>query len=162
VKGETIDSSSLLKKGPLVIVFYRGSWCPYCNIQLHTLQERLSEIRAEGGDLVAISPEKPDGSLTLIQKHNLTFEVLSDPNLKVARKFGLVYQLPKDLQKVYLSFGNDLTKVNGTKDWELPLSATYVVDRKGKIIYSFVDADYKKRADSDDILRALKKAPVEN
>jgi peroxiredoxin len=158
-KGEVVNSSSLLKKSSLVVVFYRGSWCPYCNIQLHALQAGLPEIKSAGGDLVAISPEKPDGSLTLIQKHNLTFQVLSDPNLKVSKEFGIVYRLPEELQKIYLSFGNDLRKVNGTKDWDLPLAATYVVDGKGRIIYSFVDADYKKRAELSDILKALKKIP---
>ncbi len=104
---------------------------------------------------MAISPQTPDNSLTTAQKDNLTYLVLSDQKGKVAKRFGLLYKLPPALKKTYQEFGLDLAKTNGTKEWELPLAATYVIASNGKIIYAFINADYKKRADPVDILKAL-------
>ncbi len=157
VKRGQIDSVELLKKGPLIVVFYRGGWCPYCNLQLHDLQKYLGEIKGLGGELVAISPQTPDGSLSTAQKSELDFLVLSDRDNLVAKKFGLVFKLPKNLQDLYKKFGIDLEKSNGTKQWELPLSASYVVAKNGKISFAFLDADYKKRAESKTLVAELKK-----
>ncbi len=156
VKSQKISSVDLLKKGPLVVVFYRGGWCPYCNLQLHDLQKYLPEIKKLGANLVAISPQTPDESLSTAQKDNLSFYVLSDVGSKVGKQFGLIYKLPENLKKLYKEFGIDLEKSNATKDWELPLASTYVVKPDGKVIYSFLNADYKKRADTEDILKVLK------
>ncbi len=156
VKRGTTSLSSLLKKGPVVLTFYRGGWCPYCNIQLHDLQKHLSEMKKQGAELVAVSPQSPDASLSTVQKAELSFYVLSDAGGKVARQYGLMYALPKDLQELYLEFGIDLSKVNADGKWELPLSATYVIDQSGTIRYSFVNTDYKKRAETLDILKVLR------
>jgi peroxiredoxin len=156
VKRGMIHSSDLLKKGPLVIVFYRGGWCPYCNLQLHDLQAHLSEIEDAGAQLVAISPQTPDSSLSTVQKDELSFFVLSDVDSKVAKKFHLVYKLPTDLKNLYKEFGIDLEKSNNSKDWELPLSATYIVRPNGVISYAFLDADYKVRAETKDVILKLK------
>lgn len=154
-KGGVVDSKKLLKQGPLVVAFYRGGWCPYCNLQLHDLQKHLPAIRAVGAQLVAISPETPDNSVSTAEKNKLEFYVLSDKNGGVARRFGLMYALPDDLVEIYKGFGLDLAKANGMDTWELPLAATYVVAQDGKIVYSFLDADYKKRAETTEVVKIL-------
>ncbi len=105
---------------------------------------------------VAISPQTPDNSLSTAKKDELTFYVLSDVGSKVGKRFGLTYKLPEDLKGLYKSFGLDLEKSNGTPDWELPLAATYIVDSEGRITYSFVEVDYKKRAETQDVLKKLR------
>lgn len=155
--GKTVNSKDLIKDGNLVIVFYRGSWCPFCNTYLRSLQKRLADITAAGGRLVAISVENPDSSLAIAKKNEVGFTVLSDPGLETARKFGIVYQLPAETNEKYKSYGLDLAKHNAMDKPELPLSATYVVDKKGKIAYAFLEADYKKRAEPDTIIAELTK-----
>lgn len=157
IKAGKVSSSELLKKGPLLIVFYRGGWCPYCNLQLRDLQKHLKSINAAGASLVAISPEAPDETAKTVKKSQLGFYVLSDVKGEVAKSFGLTFPLPKDLVGVYKKFGIELDKVNATKKWELPLSATYIVDSDGKIVYSFVEADYRKRAETSELVTILQK-----
>ena len=155
--GRVVSSKELAKSGNLVIVFYRGSWFPFCNLYLGNLQKRLADITAAGGKLVAISVENPDASMAVARKNEVQFTVLSDPDLDVARKFGIVYQLPAATDEMYKSHGLDVAKHNGTAKPELPLAATYVIDRKGKIVYAYLDTDYKKRAEPDVIIENLKK-----
>jgi len=157
IKKGLVSSKKLLNKGPLIITFYRGGWCPYCNLQLRDLQMKLKEIKKTGANLVAISPELPDSTAKTVKKGKLDFYVLSDNQGVVAKKFGLVYKLDKKLIAVYKKFGIDLVKENGNNKWELPISATYIVNKKGKIIYSFVEADYKKRAETTELISILKK-----
>jgi len=154
--GKRVTSQELLADGPIVLVFYRGAWCPFCNLYLQSLQEYLPKFRELGASLVAISGENPDNSLTVEQKNALTFTVLSDPNFDVARRFGIVYEMPQVTNDAILKLGFDLKKYYGTDLAELPLSATYVVDRDGTIVYAFLDPDYKKRAEPADLLMALK------
>ena len=155
--GKTVHSKDLLNEGNLVIVFYRGSWCPFCNTYLRSLQKRLTDITAAGGRLVAISVENPDASMAVAKKNEVGFTVLSDPGLETARKFGIVYQLSAETDKQYKSYGLDLAKRNAMDKPELPLSATYIVNKKGKIVYAFLEADYKKRAEPDVIIAELAK-----
>ena len=155
-KGEKVSLKLLLEDGPVIMVFYRGGWCPYCNINLHYLQKELPEIEKQGAKIVAISPETPDNSLSTKEKNSLKFEVLSDSGNSYARKLGLVFKLPPELVSLYKNFGIDLEKANGNSSNELPLSATFVVDKSGKIFYRYVDADYKKRMDPSDIVVKLK------
>ncbi len=156
-KGETIDVGALLKKGPVIVTFYRGGWCPYCNLELRAFQQVLPDIKAAGASLVAISPEKPDDTLSTAEKNALTFEVLSDVGQKVGRAFGLVYEFSDELKSAYKGFGLDIPAKNGAaEEWALPISATYVIDRGGRIIYAYTDADYRDRADPSDILELLK------
>lgn len=152
---KSVSSKDLLKQGNLVIVFYRGAWCPFCNKYLHDLQEKLTEIKAAGGNLVAISAENPDTSMKVSQKNGVAFTVLSDPKLMVARKFGIVYQLDKTTNEKYIGYGIDLVKANGTEKPDLPLSATYIVSKEGKIIYAYLEPDYKKRAAPSEIIKVL-------
>jgi peroxiredoxin len=154
--GETVDVGALLKKGPAIVTFYRGGWCPYCNLQLSAFQQILPDIEAAGASLVAISPEKPDDTLSTAEKNALAFEVLSDVGQKVGRAFGLVYQFNDELKSAYQGFGLDISAKNAADEWALPLSATYVIDRDGMIIYAYTDADYRDRADPMDVLAILK------
>jgi peroxiredoxin len=156
--GKVVRSADLLAAGPLVISFYRGSWCPYCSLELKTLQQNLSEFRARGATLVAISPQTPDESLTTKQKNELAFPVLSDAGSKVARKFGLVFTLDETLKPIFKAFGIDLLAHNGVDTWELPIPATYVVAKSGKIVSACVDVDYRNRAEPAEILKWLEKA----
>ena len=155
-KGETVDVGTLLKNGPVIVTFYRGGWCPYCNLELKAFQEVLPEIAVAGASLVAISPEKPDDTLSTAEKNALTFEVLSDVGQKVGRAFGLVYEFTDELKSAYQGFGLDIPARNGAPgEWALPVSATYVIDRDGLIIYAYTDVDYRDRADPRDVLKVL-------
>ena len=154
--GDEVSLASLLEQGPAVLVWYRGGWCPYCNIQLRTMQEALPAIEAAGGQIAAISPETPDHSLDTAQKNELKFEVLSDVGSKVAHDFGIAYELPEVVQEQFKG-KLDLAAYN-TKEHEyaLPLSAVYVVDTDGTIAYAFLDAEYRNRAEPSEIVKVLR------
>ena len=155
--GKTIESVDLLKQANLVVVFYRGSWCPFCNLYLRSLQKNMTQIKAAGGNLVAISVENPDNSSSVAKKNELGFTVLSDPNLTVAKQFGIVYDFPKETDELYKSKGLDVAKHNEMEKAQLPLSATYVINKKGEIVYAFLESDYKKRAEPQVIIETLSK-----
>jgi len=154
--GQNVPIQKLLKSGPVVISFYRGGWCPYCNLELRALQAALPEIQALGANLVAISPQTPDNSLSIAEKHHLSFEVLSDVGNQVARQFGLVFTVPETLRPIYQSFGIDLPAHNGDDSFELPIPATYIVNCNGTIVHAFVKVDYQQRQDPEGILTVLK------
>lgn len=154
--GRVVYSENLLKEGPVVISFYRGGWCPYCNLELKALQNILPEIEKHGGSLLAISPELPDNSLSTREKNELEFPVLSDTDNLVAKSFGLEIDVPDLIVKLSKDLWElDLTKLNGTEKHILPIPATYVVGSDGLVKYAFVDADYTKRAEPSEILNAL-------
>ncbi|MEU8681153.1 peroxiredoxin-like family protein [Streptomyces sp. NPDC048611] len=157
--GDTVTLDALLSAGPLVLTFYRGAWCPYCNVALRALQHHHADITARGAQLAAISPQIPDESLTLTEQHALAFPVLSDLGCDTAKQFGISFDLPDDLAAVYESFGFDLQRVNGGHARTLPLPATYVIDRDATIRWSFLDTDYTTRAEPSDILAALDALP---
>ncbi len=157
VNNKEVSIHSFLEKGPLVVSFYRGGWCPYCNVELKALQDALPQIKELGANLVAITPETPDNSLTTSEKNELSFTVLSDLDNKYAKQLGLVFQMPKDLREVYHKFDIDVAKHNQNNDYELPLPATYVVTKQGEIVLSFLPEDYTERLDPVDIIEALKK-----
>ena len=159
VHGEPVASESLWAEGSTVISFYRGGWCPYCNIELRALQERLPEIEALGARLVAITPETPDNALTTQEKNEIAFEVLSDGGNQVASAFGLTFRLPDAVNDLYKGqFGIDIEASNGEASQTLPVPATFVIGKGGKVLKAFVDADYTKRAEPDEIIAALKEA----
>jgi peroxiredoxin len=149
---EQVDLQQLWQQRPLIVVFYRGGWCPYCNLELRAWQLLLPQVKAAGAQLIAISPQTPDNSLSTREKNELAFEVLSDSNLQAAEGFGIVFDLPKELVDVYSTVGHDLPKTNGNGRWALPVPATYVIDRSGIIQYANVDADYRNRAEPVDVL----------
>ena len=153
--GKKVKLSELLGRGPVVVTWYRGGWCPYCNIALRGFHKSLPEIRSAGASLVAISPEAPDNSLNTAEKNHLDFEVLSDRGSKVARAYGVSYKIPKVIAEQFKG-RLDLAKYNGDDSGELPLGVTYVIDREGVIRYAFVDADYRKRAEPSEVVAALR------
>ncbi len=154
--GENISLLETLASGPVVLSFYRGAWCPYCNIQLAAYERALPAIADTGACLIAISPQRPDGSLSMTEKNNLTFDVLSDIGNVVAREFGLVYKMPDDLKARYSSFGVDLAEINGDGSWELPIPATFVIGRNGRVQLVHAEADYRKRLSPEVIVDALR------
>lgn len=154
--GEKINSYDLLSKGPLVISFYRGGWCPYCNLELRAYQEILPEIKNLGAQLVGISPELPDNSISLTEKYSLKFQILSDIENEVAREFGIVYHVEKELQEAYKNLGIDLVSTQGNNNYELPVPATYVVNTNGNVILSYVNTDYTKRLEPSTVLESLR------
>jgi len=149
-------SEELLRNGPLVIVFYRGRWCAYCNAQLAALQGIHSQIAEAGASLVAISPQTQKHSYMTRDMHKLRFPVLSDQGNQVARKFGLVYRLPSQMQAMYESIMTKLPGYNGDQSWELPLAATYIVQADGNISWARIDADWRHRPEPEEILRIVK------
>lgn len=155
VHGQSVAIKTLLEKGPLILSFYRGSWCPYCNLELRAYQQKLTEIKTSGAQMVAVSPELPDSSLSNAEKLELEFEVLSDVGNVISRQFGLVFKMPSDLAEVYKQLNSDITKHNGDDSWELPLPATYVVGSDGKIVFSYINADYLERADPKKVIEVL-------
>ncbi len=154
--GTEVKLSNQLRKGPVVLSFYRGGWCPYCNLELRALQAALPDIYALGGNLIAISPQRPEASLTAAEKNELTFEVLSDVGNEVARAYGLVFQVPEALRRVYRSFGIDLAAENGDERFELPMPATYVLDTSGRVRLAFIDPDYTQRLDPATVVASLR------
>ena len=156
VNGEQVSLAKLLTDGPVVLAFYRGGWCPYCNLELRALQAALPDITAAGATLVAISPQLPDNSLSTAEKLELAFPVLSDVGNVVAREYGLVFSLPEDLRSVYDGFGIDLPAANGDQTFELPVPATFVIGRDGSVAWRFVDPDYTHRGDPADVVAAVK------
>jgi peroxiredoxin len=155
VTGQTLALDDQLAHGPVVLTFYRGAWCPYCNITLRSLQQHHEAITSRGARLVAVSPQIPDESLTQTEKHGLAFDVLSDIGSETARQYGLAFDVPDDLAAVYDKLGFDLQRVNDGHSRTLPLPATYVIDRDGAIRWAFVNTDYTTRAEPADILAAL-------
>lgn len=153
--GKPVTLSEFLKKGKVVLTWYRGNWCPYCNLTLHALQEELSNFKAHGANLIALTPELPDESISTSEKHNLQFEVLSDLGNKVAKEYGIVFQLTDEVAEMYnQSF--ELNNHNGDESNELPLAATYIINEKGEIVYAFLDADYRNRAEPSELTDFLK------
>jgi peroxiredoxin len=157
-RGETQSFADLVKNGPVVISFYRGGWCPYCNLELRGLQERLPEIVDLGARLVAISPELPDVAMSTAEKNAISFDVLSDVGNRVAAAFGLVFTLPPALQALYKTFGLELAKSNGDDSMTLPIPATYVIGIDRNVIHAYVDADYSRRLEPAEVVNALRRS----
>jgi peroxiredoxin len=154
--GDDVSLNKLLETGPVIITFYRGGWCPYCNLELQAYQKELANIKAQGATLVAITPERPDSSLSTSEKNKLEFEVLSDVNSEYAKRLGLVFSLPEELRSIYLSFGINVEQHNGEGQFDLPLAATFVVAKDGTVASAFVDADYTARQEPSELINILK------
>ena len=154
--GGDVPLSSLNENGPMILTFYRGGWCPYCNLELRAYQGLLDQIRALGGNLVAITPEKPDNSLSTIEKNALAFPVLTDDGNAFAKAMGVAFELPLGLQELFSSFGMNLPDLNAGTGWALPVPATFVVDSTDRIVLADVDVDYTRRLEPAEALKALK------
>jgi peroxiredoxin len=155
--GVSVTLAKVLGRGPAVVTFYRGGWCPFCDLQLRSYQSVLGDIHAHGAELIAISPQTPDYSLSDVEKKQLAFPVLSDVGNRVSRAYGLVYKLSDVLQKLQTGFGNPIPKFNGDESWELPMPGTFVLDRTGRIVLAHVDPNYMVRLEPAAILDALRR-----
>jgi len=156
--GNDVSSAALLVKGPLVVTFYRGVWCPYCNIELQAINEVLREIQAYGANVVAISPQTPVNSRKSVRTNELGFPVLSDVNGQTGADFGLRFALPDYLVELYKNLKNDLPAFNNDPGWTLPMPARYVIGQDGIVLYSEVNPDYTRRPDPSDMFPVLEKA----
>lgn len=155
-QGRPITLSSLLAKGPVVLTFYRGGWCPFCDLQLRAYQRILPSIRDLGAELVAISPQTADYARSDVERKQLTFPVLHDAGNRVARTYGLVYALSDALKELQIGFGNPIPKFNGDDSWELPMPGTFVLDRDGVVKLAHVDPNYAVRLELAAILDVLR------
>jgi peroxiredoxin len=158
--GKQVSLDQLLARGPVVISFYRGLWCPFCNLEQRALQQALSQITALGASLVAISGMTPDNSMSMVERLGLAYEVLTDVGLLVARRYGLVFELPEDLREAYSRMGHPIPQFNGTTEHTLPIAATYVVDNGGIVRFAYANPNYMHRADPADVLAALAALPA--
>jgi peroxiredoxin len=156
--GKDVWSKELLAKGPLIVTFYRGIWCPYCNMDLQAIEAKLAELGALGAKLVAISPQTAANSRRSQRENKLSFQILSDPNNAVAAAFGIRFTLPDYLQDLYKNaFKNDLALVNGDASWTLPMPARFVIAQDGRIVYAEVSPDYTRRPDPEELIPVLKR-----
>jgi peroxiredoxin len=153
--GRPFDLAALLAQGPAIVTFYRGGWCPYCNLELRAYQRALPRIAAAGAALVAVSPELPDHSLTTAEKNDLAFPVLSDSGGALAAALGIRFTLSETVRPFYERAGHALPERHGDGLWALPMPATFVVARGGRILAAFVEPDYRKRLDPEAALAAL-------
>ncbi|MGY6118581.1 peroxiredoxin-like family protein [Paraburkholderia strydomiana] len=156
--GNDVSSAALLVKGPLVVTFYRGVWCPYCNIELQAINKVLPQIQAYGANVVAISPQTAVNSRKSVRTNELRFPVLSDVNGQTGADFGLRFALPDYLVELYKNLRNDLPAFNDDPGWTLPMPARYVIGQDGIVLYSEVNPDYTRRPDPSDMFPVLEKA----
>lgn len=153
--GQLVRLSELWAQGPLVIIFFRGGWCSYCNLRLHAWQQYADVMHRLGARLVAISPQTPENSIDTAGDHELTFPVLSDSNLEAASGFNIAFTLPPELVELLASTGTDVPVLNGNGLWVLPVPATYVIDRTGVIRFADIEADYRVGVEPRDVIDAV-------
>lgn len=154
--GEPVQLAARLARGPVVLSFYRGEWCPFCNLELRALQAALPRFQARGASLIAISPQSPDHSLSVTEKAGLSFDVLSDTRQQVIAAYRVQFTVSADIKDLHLNvFGNDLSAHTADGSWDLPIPATFVIDRSGIIRARHVSPDYTTRMDPGDISAAL-------
>src|ERR1700740_593639 len=158
--GNVISSADLLKRGPVVLSFYRGVWCPYCNMELQALEATKPGFDKYGASLVAISPQTAPNSRRSVRQNNLSFPILSDVKGKVGAAFGLRFDLPDYLVELYKQLKNDLPTFNDDPSWTLPMPARYVIGQNGVILYSEVNPDYTRRPEPEDMITVLQPAAV--
>jgi peroxiredoxin len=155
--GNSVSLTGLLAAGPVVVTFYRGEWCPYCNLQLRALQQALPEITAAGATLVAISPQAPDHALTMTEKHDLGFPVLSDLDQSVSESYKVRFDVTGELEDLQVNvFQNDPAEQNANGRRSLPVPSTFVVDRDQTVRFASVSADWRVRVEPAEILAALR------
>ena len=158
--GEKVKLSKCLVGGPVVLAFYRGAWCPFCNIELNALQSSLPYFSKYNASLIAVTPQKPDKSKEQLDKSEYTFEVLSDLDDSVMKAYNLYFEVPQELHELYKNkFSFDITDYNGKNRLGLPVPGTFVIDQDGIIRAAYAETDYKKRIEPEDIINALKSLP---
>ncbi len=155
--GREVHLYDALKQGPVVLVFYRGAWCPFCNMHLHVLQQALPEFNSLGAQLIAVTPQTPDKSVEQIRKDDYPLEVLSDLDSHVMKDYRLYFELPDELVVVYKKHGLDIEAYNGRGRAVLPVPGTFVINQQGIVVAMHAETDYKKRMEPADIIKALQK-----
>ncbi|MDM8161767.1 peroxiredoxin family protein [Labilibaculum sp. K2S] len=153
--GKTITSDEILKNEQLIVVFYRGQWCPYCNKHLSHLQDHVGDFKKSGARLVAITPETTMNVSKTIDKTKAEYSILHDVDSKIMKQYGVDFVLPEKLQKKYKEYGIDLAASNGNDDQTLPVPATYVIGKDGIVKYVQYDPDYKNRSNAEEIIKHL-------
>jgi peroxiredoxin len=156
--GNVVSLEELLKKGPVIVSFYRGVWCPYCNMELQALEAAKPLFDKYGASLVAISPQTAPNSRKSVRQNKLSFPILSDVKGKVGAAFGLRFELPDYLVELYKSLKNDLPAFNDDPNWTLPMPARYVIGQDGAILYSEVNPDYTHRPEPEEMIAVLQRA----
>lgn len=152
---EIVRLKELLQKGKVIVAFFRGSWCPYCNLELKALQDSLKQITDKKATLVAISPQTPDYGKELKGNHNLDFEVLTDKNSTLAKQLGISFKLQDYVVPVYENLGIELSEYNGNDNIELPVPAVFLIDINGSITYKFIDSNYMNRINIQELIKQL-------
>ena len=159
-RGTTVRLSDLYLNGPVVLIFYRGAWCPYCNLHLKAFQGKFTEFKDLGVTILAVSVDKPQYAQKTVQDDALGFEVISDPGAEILEKYNVIYRVPPDLANKYLNeYKIDLQIHSGRNDHIIAVPATYVIDKTGKIVFAYANEDYKVRTQPQEIidfLRSLK------
>jgi peroxiredoxin len=155
--GKRVSSADLLSRGRLVICFFRGRWDPFCCGQLEAMNQVFDQIKEAGANLIAVSPQIEKQAFFMADQHKLRFPLLSDPGNQVAKKFGLAYRVPDQQKEIYQRVFVNLPLVNGDQSWELPIPATYILERDGTVLYANANPDYTDRPEPFDILDALSK-----
>lgn len=154
-QGEVITLSEQLKKGPVLLKFFRGYWCPYCGLELRAYQKVVNQIQALGGTILGISPQTLTASRKTMERHDLTYDLLSDYGCQTAQNYGLVFTVPDAVKQIYLQLGSVIPDYNGIEEWILPVPATFVVDRRGHIALAYVNVDYRVRYEPKDAIAIL-------
>lgn len=156
--GNPVSLSATLRRGPVVLTFFRGGWCPFCMISLRALARATPALRRHGAEVLAISPQPPRHSAAMVETSALPFPVLSDHDNQVARRYGLVVAMPLDLQAAYRRLGHDLPALNGVPGWELPMPAGYVIaPEDGRVVFAHVDPRLHRRLEPADALAAVQR-----
>ncbi len=156
-KGGSVTLSNEYKKGPLVLIFYRGGWCPYCNLHLKSFQKSLGDFTALGATILAVSVDKPEGAANVVKNNELGFDVISDSQADILKAYNVVYQVSEELAVKYLNeYKIDLEAYSGRKDHVIAVPATYVIDTSGKIVFAYANEDYKVRVEPEQVLNILK------
>lgn len=153
--GKEIRLKDLLKEGKVVLVFYRGQWCPYCNKELSRFQDSLQFIKEKGATLIAVSPELPENVSKTVEKTNAEFSILYDEKLKIMKAYDVDFELPQNTVTRYRNAGLDVEKNNGANGNFLPVPAVYIIDKESTITFRFFDTDYKKRPSVKELLDNL-------
>ena len=153
--GNLLSSATLLARGRLVVCFFRGRWCPFCVAQLEAMDRVVPRIALAGASLVAVSPQTQRQSFFMRDQHKFRFPLLSDAHNQVARQYGLVYRVPAEQQSIYARSFTNLPLINGDDSWELPVPATFILRRNGRVAYASADPDYTVRPEPADVLREL-------
>jgi len=154
-EGRLVTSAELLARGPVILSFYRGKWCPYCVTELEALRDATSDIAAAGGNLVAVTAEDKGGALAAKRDRKLDFEILCDPENGLGLAFGLLFRVPPDFRDNYREIGVDFPLIYGNESWFLPVPATYVIERGGVIRHAYINPDFRERLEPDEIIAVL-------